>query len=269
MNRISITESASPYDHLDRMSITELLEAINTEDHKVALAVQQALPAVTSFLEGLLPRFQRGGRLFYLGAGTSGRLGVLDASEIPPTYGLPPDRIIGIIAGGDDALRISSEKTEDDPQAAVQDLSPFGIGERDAILGISASGGAAYVLGGLAYAKKRGALTGALTNNPETPLGAAAHHEIAVIVGPEVVTGSTRMKAGTAQKMILNMISTALMIRTGRVQGNKMVHMQLTNQKLLGRGVRMLMDTRGVSEDEARQLLAKYTTVEAALRAYD
>ena len=262
------TEATSLYDNLEDMSTQELLLNINREDQKVAQAVRAAIPAMQTLVERMLPGFQAGGRLFYLGAGTSGRLGVLDASEIPPTYGLPHERIIGLIAGGDSALRISSEHAEDDPQNAVNDLTPYELDERDTVVGIASSGTTPYVLGAMAFAKKQGALTAGLTNNPGAPLSEAADIAIEVAVGPEFVTGSTRMKGGTSQKMVLNMISTALMIRIGRVKGNKMVNMQLNNQKLVRRGTRFLMEELGVDAAIAARLLDEHGSVHKAMQAY-
>jgi len=264
----SQTEATSLYENLEQMSTGELLININREDQKVAQAVEQTIPVLIKLVDRMLPGFEQGGRLFYLGAGTSGRLGVLDASEIPPTYGLPHDRIIGLIAGGDSALRVSSEQAEDEPQNAVNDLTPYNLDERDTVIGIASSGTTPYVLGAMAFAKKRGALTAGLTNNPGAPLSKAADIAIEVVVGPEFVTGSTRMKGGTSQKLVLNMISTALMIRIGRVKGNKMVNMQLNNQKLIRRGTRFLMEELGVEARVAARLLEKHGSVFKALQAY-
>ena len=263
-----ITESASPYRHLERMSVTDLLQAINDEDQQVAMAVGRQIPAIEAFLTDLVPRFRVGGRLFYVGAGTSGRLGILDASEIPPTYGLPPGRVIGLIAGGDVAIRQAVEFAEDSPHQAVLDLQQHALGPRDAVVGIAASGTTPYVIGAVSYAQQQGALTACLTNNPRTLLAAAVTHPIEVVVGPEFVSGSTRMKSGTAQKMVLNMISTVLMIRMGRVQDNKMVHMQLSNQKLIERGVRFLVEELQVEPALAKELLARHGTVRAAMEAW-
>ncbi|MCB0639087.1 MAG: N-acetylmuramic acid 6-phosphate etherase [Lewinella sp.] len=263
-----ITESASSYRHLERMSVTDLLQAINDEDQQVAMAVGRQIPAIEAFLTDLVPRFRVGGRLFYVGAGTSGRLGILDASEIPPTYGLPPGRVIGLIAGGDVAIRQAVEFAEDSPHQAVLDLQQHALGPRDAVVGIAASGTTPYVFGAVSYAQQQGALTACLTNNPRTLLAAAVTHPIEVVVGPEFVSGSTRMKSGTAQKMVLNMISTVLMIRIGRVQDNKMVHMQLSNQKLIERGVRFLVEELQVEPALAKELLARHGTVRAAMEAW-
>lgn len=262
-----ITEHPSLYDHLEQMGVSSILQAINQEDRKVAAAVGAAIPAITRLVESMEPRFLSGGRLFYIGAGTSGRLGILDASEIPPTYGMPHDRVIGLIAGGDQAIRKAVEHAEDDPAQAWVTLQGHGIGPLDTLVGIAASGTTPYVLGGIQMAREAGILTAGLTNNPGSPLAEAAEIAIEVPVGPEFVTGSTRMKSGTAQKLVLNMISTALMIRIGRVQGNKMVHMQLSNDKLIDRGTRYLMEHLGLPYEEAGAALRRYGSVQKALEA--
>lgn len=262
-----ITERASLYDSLEKMSTREVLQHINYEDQKVALAVSEVIPQVEELIERILPLFGEGGRLFYIGAGTSGRLGILDASEIPPTYGLPPERVIGLIAGGDRAIRTAVEKAEDSRDIARDDLTSFNLNHRDTIIGIAASGTTPYVLGGVAYAKEVGALTAGITNNPDSPLSRAADIPIEVLVGPEFVTGSTRMKSGTSQKLVLNMISTTLMIRIGRVKGNKMVNMQLNNAKLVERGIRFIVEELGVPREDARQLLESYGSVQKAIQA--
>ncbi|MDR3127669.1 MAG: N-acetylmuramic acid 6-phosphate etherase [Tannerellaceae bacterium] len=260
-----ITEEASLYDHLEKKSIHELLTEINGEDHKVVLAVAAALPSVEAFVTALVQRMQEGGRLFYLGAGTSGRLGVLDASEIPPTFGMPPGRVIGLIAGGDVALRRSVEKAEDDSQAGWRDMQPFSPVPADSLVGIAASGTTPYVLGALTAARRQGLLTAAVTSNPGSPLSLAAQFAIETVVGPEYVTGSSRMKSGTAQKMVLNMISTVAMIRLGRVRGNRMVNMQLSNDKLVDRGTRMVAQALGIGYDEARRRLLSEGSAAAAI----
>ncbi len=263
-----ITESPSRYDKLERMTVPEILQSINTEDHSIAMAVKRIIPQIERFMKALEPRFLDGGRLFYIGAGTSGRLGILDASEIPPTFGMPHDRVIGLIAGGDGAIRKAVEFAEDNPDLAGQDLSAYGLNEKDTVVGIAASGTTPYVLGGLAYAKKKEALTASITCNFDTPVAKAADYPIEVIVGPEFITGSTRMKSGTAQKMVLNMISTSLMIRIGRVSGNKMVHMQLNNQKLVERGVRFIVEELGIDEADARSLLTKHGSVRKVIEEH-
>ena len=261
-----ITEQPSRYDHLERMSVGELLEHINDEDLRVAEAVRQALPQIEALVTAIEPRMRRGGRLFYVGAGTSGRLGVLDASELPPTFGVSPDWVVGIIAGGDVALRRAVEHAEDDAQQGWKDLQAFLPTADDTVVGIAASGTTPYVIGALAEAQKHGLLTGCVTSNPGTPLVAVADHPVETLVGPEFVTGSSRMKSGTAQKMVLNMISTALMVRMGRVVGNRMVKMQLTNGKLVARGTRMIQESLGLSYDEAERRLLDAGSVDAALK---
>ena len=261
-----ITEQPSRYDHLERMSVGELLEHINDEDLRVAEAVRQALPQIEALVTAIEPRMRRGGRLFYVGAGTSGRLGILDASELPPTFGVSPDWVVGIIAGGDVALRRAVEHAEDDAQQGWKDLQAFLPTADDTVVGIAASGTTPYVIGALAEAQKHGLLTGCVTSNPGTPLAAVADYPVETIVGPEFVTGSSRMKSGTAQKMVLNMISTALMVRMGRVVGNRMVKMQLTNAKLVDRGTRMIQESLGLSYDEAERRLLDAGSVDAALK---
>lgn len=263
-----ITESESYYRDLDRMPVSEILDNINREDQKIALAVRRVLPAIEKLVEALVPRMQRGGRLFYLGAGTSGRLGVLDASELPPTFGVPDTWVVGLIAGGDRALRHPVEAAEDDAERGWQELGARGISELDTVVGIAASGRTPYVIGALREARRRGILTAAIACNPDSPMAAEADIAIEPIVGPEFVTGSTRMKSGTAQKMVLNMISTATMIRLGRVRGNRMVNMQLTNQKLVDRGTRMLQAELGLGEEEARRLLLLHGSVSEVLDNY-
>jgi N-acetylmuramic acid 6-phosphate etherase len=265
---LSITESPSNFDNLERMSVRELLTNINREDAKVHLAVKKALPAIETLVEGIVVRMKKGGRIFYLGAGTSGRLGVLDASEIPPTFGVPPTMVIGLIAGGETALRNAVEAAEDDPEKAWKELSIFNIGEHDTVIGIAASGTTPYVIGGIRKARDKGLLTGCITCNPEGPLAATAEIPIVVVVGPEFVTGSTRMKAGTAQKMVLNMITTSVMIKLGRVKGNKMINMQLTNRKLVDRGTRMIVEELNIQREAARILLLQHGSVKKALDYY-
>lgn len=233
MEFIKITEQPSLYDDLDKKSVKEILEDINTEDHKVADAVQKAIPQIEKLVTLIIPRVKKGGRIFYMGAGTSGRLGVLDASEIPPTFGMPPTVVIGLIAGGDTALRNPVENAEDDMSRGWEELLQHHINSEDTVIGIAASGTTPYVIGAMRTAREHGILTGCITSNPNSPMATEADVPIEVIVGPEYVTGSSRMKSGTAQKMILNMISTTIMIELGRVQGNKMVNMQLSNQKLI------------------------------------
>ena len=262
-----ITETPSNHDNLEQLDARSILEKMNEEDQKVAKAVAGVIPAIARLVDGLEARFLQGGRLFYIGAGTSGRLGILDASEIPPTYGLPHDRVIGIIAGGDAAIRKSVEHAEDDRGQAWKDLLNFEVDSNDTIVGIAASGTTPYVLGGIEDARKRGLLTAGITNNPGSPLAQLAEIPIEIEVGPEFVTGSTRMKSGTSQKLALNMISTALMIRIGRVKGNKMVNMQLSNNKLVDRGTRYVMEGLNMNYEEARQALKKHGSVKKAIDA--
>ena len=263
-----ITESESLYHHLEQQSVRELLEEINREDQKVALAVQQTIPAIEQLVTGIVARMKQGGRLFYLGAGTSGRLGVLDASEIPPTFGMPNTYVIGLIAGGDTALRNPVEAAEDDINKGWKELQDRGVNSLDTVVGIAASGTTPYVIGALRQARSQGILTAAISCNPQSPMAAEADIAIEPVVGPEFVTGSTRMKSGTAQKMILNMISTATMIQLGRVKGNRMVNMQLTNQKLVDRGTRMIMDELPLDYDAAQRLLLMHGSVKEAIQAY-
>lgn len=264
---MSTTESASRYNDLERMSVRQLLMNINKEDAAVPKALKRVIPAMESLINMIVERMGAGGRLFYIGAGTSGRLGVVDASEIPPTYGMPEGKVIGLIAGGDKAIRRAVEHAEDDPDQAWKDLKKYRINKKDVLIGIAASGRTPYVIGGLKEARKRGIITACITCNAGSELARHADHPLEIIVGPEFVTGSTRMKAGTAQKLALNMISTATMIRLGRVKGNKMVDMQLTNNKLIDRGTRMIMDELGVSAASASRLLKKYGSVRKAVRA--
>lgn len=264
---IKITEKPSLYDRLDEMKTLDIVANINNEDKKVADAVELVLPQVAQVVDETSKRFEKGGRLFYIGAGTSGRLGILDASEIPPTFGMPHDRVIGLIAGGDSAIRKAVEFAEDDTEQAWKDLLKYDIDENDVLIGIAASGTTPYVLGGIASARQHGILTVGITNNPGSPLAMGADIPIEVNVGPEFLTGSTRMKSGTSQKLVLNMISTALMIRIGRVEGNKMVNMQLSNTKLVDRGTRYIMEELGLSYEEAEKALTKYGSVKRAIDA--
>jgi N-acetylmuramic acid 6-phosphate etherase len=262
-----ITESASHYDNLEQMGTGELLMHMNTEDHKVPEAVALVLPAIEAFVDALVERMRRGGRLFYMGAGTSGRLGVVDASECPPTFGVPHGLVIGLIAGGDAAIRKAVEFAEDDREQGWKDLQEHAVGAEDTVVGIAASGGTPYVLATLERCNAEGILTAGITCNPGSPLALTAKHAIIPVVGPEFVTGSTRMKSGTAQKLVLNMISTATMIRLGRVQGNRMVDMQLSNVKLIDRGTRMVMEALAVDYAKANQLLKLHGSVRNAVRA--
>ena len=261
------TESASNYNDLEKMSVSDILVSINQEDQTVPSAVRQSLPQVEALVEQIVLRMKKGGRLFYIGAGTSGRLGVVDASECPPTFGVPFDLVVGIIAGGDTAIRKAVENAEDDWNQAWIDLKPFEPNENDTLIGIAASGRTPYVIGGLNEAKRAGLLTGCVVCNNGSAVAAAAEFPVEVVVGPEFLTGSTRMKSGTAQKLVLNMISTAVMIRLGKVKGNKMVDMQMTNEKLVGRAIRMIIEELGVSPDEAESLLEEHGSVRGAIEA--
>lgn len=262
------TEKVSNYDHLEKMSTLELLKNINSEDQTVAESVHKVIPEIEKLVDVIVPKIESGGRLFYIGAGTSGRLGVLDASECPPTFGVSPGIVIGLIAGGDTALRNAVENAEDNTKQAWEDLKEYDISSKDILVGIAASGTTPYVIGGIEDARKNSVLTGCITCSSGSPLAAASEYPIEVITGPEFVTGSTRMKAGTAQKMVLNMISTSVMIKLGRIKGNKMVDMQLSNNKLVGRGTRMIMEELNISEKEASQLLLKHKSVRKALLNY-
>lgn len=261
------TEAVSHYDHLEDMEVMELLQNINREDLTVAETVRQQLPSIKDLVSAILPRMQKGGRLFYMGAGTSGRLGILDASECPPTYGVPHGMVIGIIAGGDSAIRKAVEFAEDNREQGWKDLTEFAIGDYDSVIGIAASGTTPYVIGALEKANEAGLLTGCITCNPGSPVTTVAQYPVVVETGPEFVTGSTRMKAGTAQKLVLNMISTSLMIRLGRVKGNRMVDMQLSNDKLIDRGTRMVMEGLNVDENTARELLLRHGNVRRTIES--
>ncbi len=258
---MNITESESNYDGLHQMDIEELLRNINREDQTVALAVEKVIPQINALVQEIIPRMKKGGRLFYIGAGTSGRLGIVDASECPPTYGVPHGMVVGIISGGDSAIRKAVEFAEDNPEQAWKDLQEYMINHKDTVIGIAASGRTPYVIGGVKQAKENGILTGCITCNPDSELAWEAEFPIEPIVGPEFVTGSTRMKAGTAQKLVLNMISTSVMIQLGRVEGNRMVDMQLSNNKLVDRGTRMVMEMLQVEKEEAERLLNEHGSV--------
>ena len=262
------TEKVSNYDHLEKMSTSELLNNINKEDQSVAQSVQKVIPEIEKLVDEIVPKVEIGGRLFYIGAGTSGRLGVLDASECPPTFGVSAGIVIGLIAGGDTALRNAVENAEDNTSQAWKDLQEYDISEKDVLVGIAASGTTPYVIGGIRDARSHGITTGCVTCSSKSPLAEVSEFPVQVITGPEFVTGSTRMKAGTAQKMVLNMISTSVMIKLGRVKGNKMVDMQLSNDKLVGRGTRMIMEELDIDKDAAAELLLKHKSVRKALEAY-
>jgi N-acetylmuramic acid 6-phosphate etherase len=262
------TESASLYHDLDQMSVSEILHNINQEDQTVPFAVKKALPQIEKLVNAVVENMKKGGRLFYIGAGTSGRLGVVDASECPPTFGVDFETVIGIIAGGDSAIRKAVEFAEDHTEQAWEDLKSYSINSLDSLIGIAASGETPYVLGGLKAANQNGILTGCIVCNHHSSIAKEAKYPVEVIVGPEFLTGSTRMKAGTAQKLVLNMLSTSLMIKLGKVKGNKMVDMQLTNNKLVDRGTRMVMEETGLDEQKAAYLLKKHKNVRKAVEAF-
>ncbi len=263
-----ITESDSVYDDIEKMSISELLTGMNKEDRQVPMAVEKIIPEITAFVEEALENMKKGGRLFYLGAGTSGRLGIVDASECPPTFGVDQGVVVGLIAGGDSAIRIAVENAEDDIVGGWRDLEKESIGKLDTVVGIAASGTTPYVIGAINKANEQGILTAGVTCNPGSPLAEKAKHALVPIVGPEFITGSTRLKSGTAQKLVLNMISTSLMVGLGHVQGNKMVDMQLSNKKLVERGAKMVAEKCDISIDEGRTLLLEHGSVRKAIIAY-
>lgn len=263
-NRITETESA--YRHLEKKSTIEILRDINNEDKKVPQAIEESLDQIERLADAVYEKMKDGGRLFYIGAGTSGRLGIVDASECPPTFGVPHDWVIGIMAGGDSAMRKAVEFAEDDINLAWKDLSEYAVNEDDFVVGIAASGTTPYVVNGLHDCNKHNIRTGSITCNPNSPLAAASKFPVEVIVGPEYVTGSTRMKSGTAQKLVLNMLSTSVMIKLGRVVDNRMVDMQLSNNKLVDRGTKMIVEKSNLSYDEAKSLLLKAGSVRAVLQ---
>ncbi|MDQ3277053.1 MAG: N-acetylmuramic acid 6-phosphate etherase [Bacteroidota bacterium] len=261
-----ITEEPSKYRHLEKMSVGEILANINKEDKTVPDAIEHVIPQIEKLVSAVSDKMLSGGRLFYIGAGTSGRLAVVDASECPPTFGVPYGLVIAVIAGGDEAITKAVENAEDDRMQGWLDLEAYNITDKDAVIGIAASGTTPYVIGALEECKKRGIITGSITNNPGSPLETVADYPIAIAVGPEFVTGSTRMKSGTSQKLILNMISTAVMIQLGRVEDNKMVNMQLTNEKLIDRGTKMIMDKLLLQDyEQAKGLLLQYGSVKKAV----
>lgn len=263
-----ITESSSNYDDLEKKSTLELLNGMNKEDKSVPEAIEKELSSIEHFIDTCFERMKEGGRLFYIGSGTSGRLGIVDASECPPTYGVDHGVVVGIIAGGDGAIRKAVEFAEDNPEQGWKDLLEHDVNEKDTLVGISASGGAPYVIGALQMAKENGLLTAAVSCNKMSIIGGLVDHRIEVVVGPEFVSGSTRMKAGTAQKLILNMISTSLMIKLGHVKGNKMVDMALSNKKLIQRGAKMIMDATGCSKEQAIQHLNSLGSVRKAIEQF-
>lgn len=263
------TEADSYYNNLENMSVSELLQNMNKEDKTVPMAVEKVIPAIEKLVDVIVDRMKKGGRLFYTGAGTSGRLGIVDASECPPTYGIEHGRVIGLIAGGDAAIRKAVEFAEDDINQGWEDLKQHNINPNDVVIGIAASGTTPYVVGALDNCNKNNIATGCITCNAGSPVAKVAKFPIEVVVGPEFVTGSTRMKSGTAQKLVLNMISTSVMIKLGRVKGNKMVDMQLSNHKLVDRGTRMVMKNTGLEDyEKAKELLLKYGSVRKATENY-
>lgn len=269
MDFTKTTEQDSNYNHLEKMSVSELLTNINNEDKTIPHAIEKAIQSIEKLITVIVQKLKIGGRLFYIGAGTSGRLGIVDASECPPTFGVPHDLVIGLIAGGDDAIRNAVEFAEDSKSQAWKDLNEYKINSNDVVIGIAASGTTPYVIGGLEMCNQNNIITGCITCNHNSPLSHTAKYPIEVIVGPEFVTGSSRMKAGTAQKLVLNMISTAVMIQLGKVEGNKMVDMQLSNNKLVDRGTKMIMNELNISYDEANLLLEKYHSVRSAIQNYN
>ena len=263
-----ITEQNSHYDNIEQRSILEILDKINIEDQKVSLAVKKVIPNINSLVEAVTKKMKLGGRLFYIGAGTSGRLGIVDASECPPTFGVSQDLVVGIIAGGDSAIRKAVEFAEDDINQGWIDLKKFKINKLDSVIGIAASGTTTYVIGALKKCNEFGILTGCITCNPGSPLDEIAKYSVVPIVGPEFITGSTRMKSGTAQKLILNMISTTLMIQLGKIKGNKMIDMQLSNNKLVSRAEKMVMEETKVNLEIAKNLIKLHGSVRKAIEAY-
>ena len=263
-----ITESSSSYRDIEKKSIRQILTDINTEDQKVALAVECAIPSIENLATAIWECMRNGGRLFYIGAGTSGRLGIVDASECPPTFGVPHDMVVGIIAGGDGAIRRAVEFAEDDTDLAWKDLQSHGIQQGDVVVGIAASGTTPYVVHGLAACNDHKIVTGCITCNTGSPVAAAAAYPVEVVVGPEYITGSTRMKSGTAQKLVLNMLTTSVMIKLGRVQDNKMVDMQLSNDKLVDRGTNMVSEQTALAYEDAKALLLAHGSVRAAIAAH-
>jgi len=263
-----ITEEDSLYNELENKSVKEILIGINTEDKKVALAVEKAIPYIETLIEAIVVKIEKGGRLFYLGSGTSGRLGVLDAAECPPTFGVDRDKVIGLIAGGEKAIKMAVEYAEDDLDAGWVDLQKQNITISDFVIGISASGTTPYVLGALLKCKDNGIQTGSIVCNPKSEIAKASLYPIEVLVGPEFITGSTRMKSGTAQKLVLNMISTSCMIKLGRIQDNKMIDLQLNNKKLIDRGARIIQQKLSITYDEAKKLLIENKSVRAVLAKY-
>ena len=268
MNFTKTTEQDSNYNHLEKMTVLEVLTNINNEDKKVAIAVEKALPQIEALTHKIVQQLKKGGRLFYIGAGTSGRLGILDASECPPTFGVPHELVLGLIAGGDYAIRKAVEFAEDSKTQGWLDLQEHNITKKDVVIGIAASGTTPYVIAALEKCNENNIITGSISCNKNSPLSNTAQFNIDVIVGPEFVTGSSRMKAGTAQKLVLNMLSTTTMIHLGKIKGNKMVDMQLSNNKLVERGEKMLMSELNIDQEKASELLAKFGNVREAILNY-
>ena len=268
MDFTKTTEQDSNYNHLEKMSVSELLTNINNEDKTVPFAIEKTLPQIEALIKQVIGKLKSGGRLFYIGAGTSGRLGIVDASECPPTFGVPHELVVGLIAGGDTAIRKAVEFAEDSTSQGWKDLQEYNISSNDVVVGIAASGTTPYVISALEECNKNHIITGCITCNHNSPLSQTAKFPIEVVVGPEFVTGSSRMKAGTAQKLVLNMITTTTMIQLGKVRGNKMVDMQLSNNKLVDRGVKMVMNELNITAEEASKLLDKYQSVRASIKAY-
>jgi len=268
MDFTKTTEQDSNYNHLEKMTVNQLLTNINNEDKTVPVAVEKAIPQIEALVKVIVQKLKNGGRLFYIGAGTSGRLGIVDASECPPTFGVSHDLVIGLIAGGDTAIRKAVEFAEDSKDQAWKDLKEYEVSNKDVVIGIAASGTTPYVIGGLEKCREAGIATGCITCNYKSPLSLTAQFPIEIIVGPEFVTGSSRMKAGTAQKLVLNMITTTTMIQLGHVKGNKMVDMQLSNNKLVDRGTKMIMSELNIQQEEAKRLLNKHKSVRLAIQNY-
>ncbi len=267
-NNIKTTESDSHYTNIEMMSVHDLLLSINTEDKTVPLAIEKVIPQIEALVNVIVNKLKNGGRLFYIGAGTSGRLGIVDASECPPTFGVEHGLVVGLIAGGDKAIRKAVEFAEDDTEQGWKDLQSNNISDKDVVIGIAASGSTPYVVGALKHCNEKNIVTGSITCNADSPVSQNAKYPVEIITGPEFVTGSTRMKAGTAQKLVLNMISTSVMIQLGRVKGNKMVDMQLSNNKLIDRGTKMIMDELNIDEAKAKKLLVKYGSVRTAINQH-
>lgn len=267
-NMEKITEASSNYQNLEQMSVQKILISMNQEDQSVPLAVQKSIPQIEALVTKTVEQLKKGGRLFYLGAGTSGRLGVVDASECPPTFGVPFDLVVGLIAGGDQAIRKAVEFAEDDTQQGWKDLQEFQVNTNDFVIGIAASGTTPYVIGALQECQKNNIPTGCITCNNNSPLQKVSDYPIEVVVGPEFVTGSSRLKAGTAQKLVLNMISTSCMIQLGKVQGNRMVDMQLSNHKLVERGTKMIQEATGLDAEQAKKLLLEHQNVRKAIETF-